>query len=63
MKTPIVFTAKCRAFSCEGIKTNTLALDADGKINVWDFFAGHYTRCHILTARTQRRLARLARLA
>ena len=60
MKTPITFTAKCRAFSCEGIRENKLALDIDGKINVWDSIAGYYTRCHILTPRTQRRLARLA---
>jgi len=60
MKTPIRFTAKCRAFSCEGVKNNTLILDTDGKINVLDSVAGHYTRCHILTPRTQRRLAKLA---
>ncbi len=60
MKTPITFTAKCRAFSCEGIRLNTLVLDVDGKVNVWDSVAGFFTRCHILTPRTQRRLAKIA---
>jgi hypothetical protein len=37
------------AFSTES-GTYRAIVDADGTVRVWDDVAGHYTRCHALTA-------------
>jgi hypothetical protein len=35
-------------------------VEADGSVLVFDSVAGHYTRCHSLSADAQRRIARKA---
>ena len=53
-------TIRCKAFSGEGVRTHRVMVDEDGTVRVWDSVAGHYTVCHSLSPRSQRRIARLA---
>lgn len=54
-----IITARARFFG--KIETRKCMVDEDGSILVWDNIAGHYTRCHRLSPRTERRIARLAK--
>lgn len=56
-------TIRCRAFSHEGVRENTLRVDADGTVRVWDSVAGHYTTCHALSAGVLRRARKAASVA
>ncbi len=53
---------KCKAFSCEGVRLNKLLVEpgVNGAVLVWDSIAGHYTNCHSLSERTQKRARREA---
>ena len=53
------FTARCRAFATEGIRTHRLYWDGT-VLRVWDTVAGHYTLHTQLRPRTIRRLVRAA---
>lgn len=55
------FTARCAAFSSEGVRQNKIKVDADLTVRVWDSVAGHYTTCHSLSAGATARLVREAR--
>jgi hypothetical protein len=48
MTTATTITVR-NAFSSER-GTYRAIVDADGAVRVWDSVAGHYTRCHTLTA-------------
>lgn len=61
MNTATEITARCRAFSGEGVRENRILVEADGSVLAWDDVAGAYTRCHALSAGQQARLRRLAR--
>ena len=52
---------RARAFSSEWVRMHSAAVDSDGTVRVWDDVAGHYTRCHILSERSQVRARRHAR--
>lgn len=53
-------TARARFFG--GImETRSVIVEPDGDVLVWDRIAGYYTRCHGLSRRSQRRIARLVR--
>jgi hypothetical protein len=54
------FTARCRAFSNEGIRENRIMIAAD-RVSVYDSVVGHYTTCHSLSKATQRRLLKIAK--
>ena len=60
MTTSTRFTARVKAFSCEGVRTNRIQIDADGTVRVYDSVAGGYTLCHSLSPKTQARLRKLA---
>jgi hypothetical protein len=53
-------TIRCRAFAQEGVRSNRVAVEADGTVRVWDSVAGHYTTCHSLSAKTQARIRKQA---
>lgn len=57
------FTARCKAFSTEGVRMNAISVDADGTVRVWDDVARCYTTCHSLSAAAQRRLRKLAKVS
>ena len=63
MTTSTRFTARVKAFSCEGIRLNRIQIDADGTVRVYDSIAGHYTRCHSLSPKTQARLRKAPSLS
>ena len=44
------FEMKCKAFSNEGTKINTITVVAGGSVLVWDSVAMAYTSCHALSA-------------
>ena len=54
------FTARCKAFSTEGIGNYKIRVGTDGTVSVYDSVAGHYATCHALSAATQRRLRKMA---
>lgn len=54
------FTVRARAFSSEGVREHRVQVDSRGVIRVWDSVAGHYTSCHSLSQRVQRRIRKLA---
>jgi hypothetical protein len=58
---PIEITAKVKAFAPEKMQNYRLSVERDGGVAVYDPIAGFFTRCHILTPRTQRRIAARAR--
>ncbi len=39
---PIEFTARCRAFSSEGVRENRIRVHEDGEVTVWDSVAERY---------------------
>jgi hypothetical protein len=53
-------TIRAKAFSCENVKTHTVAVDADGTVRVWDSVAGYYTTCHSLSKSAQAKARKLA---
>ena len=53
-------TLRCTPFSALPIGPYRLAIEDDGTVRVWDSVAGHYTLCHALSGRTQKRLFELA---
>jgi hypothetical protein len=55
--------ARARFFSNHGVETRDVMVDTDGTVRVYDDIAGHYTLCHALSARTQRRIAKEVRVA
>lgn len=57
----VFLTARCKAFSGEGVRANRILVDADGTVRVWDDVAGHYTTCHSIPGKGQQRLRRAAR--
>lgn len=54
------FEIRCNPFGL-GVRTHRVSLDYSGPgrpaVRVWDDIAGHYTACHQLSPRTQRRIA------
>ena len=46
---------KCNAFGRIG--THRVRVEEDGSVLVWDEVAGHFTRCHRLSRRAERRIA------
>jgi hypothetical protein len=52
------FSIRCKAFSGEGVRLNRVLVEggANGSISVWDSVAGHYTTCHSLSERAQKRI-------
>jgi hypothetical protein len=53
-------TMRGRAFGGR-LETLRITVDADGSVRVWDDIAGHYTRRHSLSVRSQTRARNLAR--
>lgn len=51
---------RCRAFSCEGVRLNKIAVDGD-TIRVYDSVAGYYVTLHSLSKRTQARILKMAK--
>lgn len=56
----VEITARAKAFSGQGVRAHRMMI-SDGTVRVWDSIAGHYTTCHVMSAATQRRIARLAK--
>jgi uncharacterized protein YigE (DUF2233 family) len=53
-------TVRARAFSGEGMRTHRCKVDErTGTVRVWDSVAGHYTTCHALSDRSERRIRTL----
>lgn len=50
---------RCKAFTGSAVKINKIHVSDDGTVEVWDSAAGHYTRCHALTARSIGKISRL----
>jgi hypothetical protein len=50
-------TARARFFSGWGVETLPVRVSAEG-VWVWDGVAGHYTACHALSRRAERRIMR-----
>ena len=48
--------ARARFFGT--VERRRVIVEADGSVLVWDEVAGHYTRCHSLSRRAERRIAR-----
>lgn len=59
-KDKVMVTARCKAFSAEGVRHNRCLVEPDGAVLVWDSVAGQYTRCHSLTFKALRRIRKLA---
>jgi hypothetical protein len=59
--TEIEITARCRAFTGEGVREHRILVDSDGDVWVKDPVDGYFTRCHALSAGQQARLRKLAR--
>jgi hypothetical protein len=55
--TTTTITARARFFS--RIESRKCRVE-DGRVLVWDDVAGHYTRCHSLSKRSESRIAHLA---
>lgn len=51
---------RCRAFSCEGVRLNRIAVDGD-TIRVYDSVAGYYVTLHSIAERTQARILKMAK--
>jgi hypothetical protein len=49
-------TERCRAFSGEPLRLHLVRIYGDRTIRVWDSVAGHFTTCHALTKRAQKRI-------
>lgn len=63
--TEITFTAVCRPFRGFARAPHRILFDVgaderDPDARVWDSVAGHFTRCHALSRRSQIRLLRAA---
>jgi len=54
-------TARAKAFSTESMSEYRFLVDNDGTVRVYDDIAGHFTRCHALSARQQQRIRKLAK--
>ena len=54
-------TARAKFFAGFGPETLKVRVEADGSVLPWDSVAGHYTRCHSLSAGIQKRIARKIR--
>jgi hypothetical protein len=52
-------TIRCKAFSCEGPRVNSVRVDGDD-VTVYDRVAKHYTNCHTLSRQTIARVRKLA---
>jgi len=52
----IEVTARCKAFSGEGVAEHRVQIGADKTVRVWDSVAGHYTTCHALSRAAQRKI-------
>lgn len=59
----IIFTARAKAFSRQGVRNHKFLLSQDGTIRVWDAIAGHYTTCHSLSTSAQARLRKIAKVS
>ena len=57
---PITTTAVCKPFSTGKRGKHRLRIEGD-TVSVWDAVAGHYTTCHVLSARTVRRIIKQAK--
>lgn len=61
MMADVTFFARVKAFECEGVRKNLILVNTiSPTVHVWDDVAQHYTVCHSLSERTQRRLRREA---
>jgi hypothetical protein len=58
-KTCIV--ARAKAFSTESARKYKFCVDDSGYVTVYDDIAGHYTVVHSMSAKTKRRIRKLAR--
>ncbi len=57
---PKTLTVRCRPFTGTRVAAHKVRVETDGSVTVWDEVAGHYTRCHVLSEPTCRRIRRLA---
>lgn len=55
-------TMTCRPFARFGRGAHRIWVSADGEVLVYDLVAGHYTRCHSLSAGSMARARGIARL-
>lgn len=55
------FSARCKAFSGQGVRRHKILVSEDGVVRVYDHIAGHYTRCHSLAASTIKRFLAAAK--
>ncbi len=55
-----VITARCKAFTGEGVREHQIMVDHDNTVLVWDSVAEYFTSCHALSDRQQNRLLKLA---
>lgn len=55
-----VVTVRCKAFSTEGVRENSVMVDRDGRVRVWDSIGKIYTVCHCLAPRAERRIRKIA---
>jgi hypothetical protein len=56
-------TVRAKFFTNCGVETLKVRVESDGAVLVWDSIARHYTRCHALSAATEKRIARKLGLA
>ena len=55
-----IITVRCRPFAGFPTSEHRVSVDERGVVRVYDAVAGHYTMVHSLSARTQRRIRKLA---
>jgi len=56
---PLDTTAVCKPFSTGKRGKHRIRIEGDS-VSVWDAVAGHYTTCHVLSARSVRRIIKQA---
>ena len=51
---------RCKAFAGQGVKLHRVRVSFDvggmASVTVWDSVAGHFTRCHSISPKAQRRI-------
>jgi len=57
---PKVVKARAQAFRGFGVRNHTFEVEGDGTVRVWDEIANHFTLCHSLSPKAQKRIRRLA---
>jgi hypothetical protein len=56
----MTFNVTCKPFAYFPRGEHKILVMLDGEILVFDDLAGHYTRCHSLSARSQARIRQMA---